>query len=616
MSITIVDKIKDPAPFFVRKPKPSVFKTDLDKKKYWAKEKEIWLNGYNSDIGGMLYFYATQIKLKDRVTGIIDYPVVRDADVFIFQQLEECRKDGESPFVFKGRGVGLSSIGMNLPFYFFRTNPNSSCIATSKDKKTLALLFTQKTMVGYDELDSDIKFDLVNKNQTANESFLKVGMNYIDKYGDEKYSQSDFTCRDTQESDKAATNFSGAGAIYGFADEAPLMPRFSMFFNSARDVFMDHSINKMAGLLLSGGTLEATIKNTEIQRIAEIYENAKILKIRPIFVPATFGKHMVNGHSDHERARREILERREELDKLSDKSDLKAYIKNNPLEISDILDLGKGNSRWEDYAKERIDIQIKHISKPENKPSILTYNLTEINSEIIATASPKGFASILEQPKPNVKYILGLDATQSTEETSDNKKASNFALYVMKGIDSSSDIQFAPVAKMSERPKDFDDVFDKGIRLLRHYNKFGLAKITGELNGAGGVFVSKLLKDHALKKTILAKRDITMRGNVDTSKPFFYRNDDVLDYQFMLANTYFKKYADMVKFMSLLKDCQQNDLTNTDELDAFLACLYGFGTGDLLGEAPKQKAKKFVEMIVGWENGKAIVKTFGVEDKK
>jgi hypothetical protein len=607
MGITIIDKIKAPAPFFTRKPKPT-FKTAVEKQRYWAKEKEYWINGYNQDIGGMLYFYATQIKLKNRVTGDIDYPIVRDADVFMFSQIEEAYKAGEAPFVFKGRGIGLSSVGMNLPFYFARTMPNSSSIATSKDKKTLAILFNEKTIIGYEELDPDIKFDLINKNQTTSESFLKLGMRYINKYGEEKYATSMVSLRDTQESDKAATNFSGAGAAYAFSDEAPLMPRFSMFFNSARETLMNHAENRMEGLFLSGGTMEDTIKQKEIQRIADIYANAKILKIRPIFIPATYGKHMTNGHSDHKRAEREILERREELDQLSDKSDLRAYIKNNPLRIEDILELGKGNSRFEDYTRERIDIQLKFISKPENKPEIVNYNLTELGTGIIANPAKNGFASILEHPKEDVKYILGLDATQSTEETSDNTKGSKFALYVMKGVDPNSSLEFAPVAKMSERPKDFDDIFDKGIRLLRYYNKFGLAKITGELNGSGGVFVSKLLKDSVLKKTILAKRDLTMRGNVDTTKPFFYRNDDVLDWQFMAANTYFKKNAERVKFISLLKDCQMPDITNTDELDAFLACLYGFGTGDLLGEKPKEKAKKTVSIIVGYEEGKAVWK--------
>lgn len=612
MSITIIDKTAPPAPFFTRVPRPEIFKTELERQKYWAKEKERWINGYNSDIGGMLYFYATQIKLKDRLSGEIYYPTVRDADMLIFSQLEECRKEGESPFIFKGRGVGLSSIGMNLPFYFFRTMPNSTAIATSKDKKTLSTLFNEKTIIAFDELDPDIRFDLINKNQTLSESYLKVGSKFINKEGNEKYAQSSFVCRDTQESDKAATNFSGGGAAFGFADEAPLMPRFSMFFNSARDVFMDHSKNRMGGLLLSGGTMEDTIKTQEIQRIANIYASAKTLRIRPIFLPATYGKHIVNGHSDHKRAEREILERREELDKLHDKSDLRAYIKNNPLTIEEILELGKGNSRFEDYTKERINVQVKFLSKTENNPVIVKHNLTELNDKILAIPSDKGFASILEHPKPDVKYVLGLDATQSTEETSGKSGNSKFSIYVMKGVDPNSDIQFAPIAKMCERPKDFDDIFDKGIRLLKYYNKFGLAKITGENNAAGGVFVSKLLKDPILKKTVLAKRDLTLKGNVDTSKPFFYRNDDILDWQFIVANTYFKKYAEMVKFMSLLKDCQLPDVSNTDELDAFLACLYGWGTGDLLGEKKKEKPAKSVMVVVGYENGTAVWKEISV----
>lgn len=338
----LIDKIKDPAPFFVRKEIPTTFKTTLAEQKYWAKEKEYWIDGYNSDINGMLYYYATQIVLEDRIRAKKYYPTVRDAEIFIFGELWDCWKKGESPFIIKGRGIGLSSIGMNLPYYFFRIMPGSNCIATSRDKKTLATLFTNKTMVAYDEMHPRIQPDLISKNQTSSESFLRLGMKYIDEYGKEKYGISEFTCRDTQESDKAATNFSGGGAIYGFADEAPLMVRFNKFFNSATELFMDHSQNRMAGLLLNGGTCEDTIKTEDIQRIQTIWENAKLKRIRPIFIPATYGKHVVNGHSGHEQAREEILRRRDELDQMPDKTDLRAYIKNNPLSIDEIFEIGKG----------------------------------------------------------------------------------------------------------------------------------------------------------------------------------------------------------------------------------------------------------------------------------
>ncbi len=602
MSVTVIDKIKDPAPFFTRKEKPSSFKTTLDEQKYWANEKKLWIDGYSEDVNGMLYFYATQVILKDRVTGKHYYPTVRDADVFIFNQLQDCMKIGISPFIIKGRGVGLSSIGMNLPLYFFRTNPNSKCIATSRDKKTLATLFTDKTMIAYDKMDTSIKFDLLAKNQTANESFVRFGMKFLNDKKQEEYAVSEFVCRDTQESDKAATNFSGFGAIYGFADEAPLMPRFSKFFNSARECFIDHSQNKMVGLLLNGGTVEDTIKTEDIQRIQDVWNAGSILNISPIFIPATYGKHMTNGHSDHKRAEEEILKRREELNKLDDKSDLNAYIKNNPLEINDIFNFAS-NSRWEDYTRECINIQANHLR--DSPPAIGRYSLIEKDGDVMCEPNSKSNVQILEHPKDGVRYVLSVDATSSTEGTTKAKGgASKFAITVMKGVDPQAKIQFAPVAVFKERPQSFDSVFETGLRLLKYYNKFGNAKICGELNATGGVF-AELITKRGLHAKHIVRRDLNKKGYVNTSKLWYYRVDATIDWQFLAANTYFKKYYHMVMFIDLIKDCQKKDEDNTDFLDSFLGCLWGFGTGDLLEDRPKEKPKQVV-LLSKVENGMTV----------
>ena len=369
----IIDKI-NPTPFFVRKPIPTSFKTEVEKQKYWAKEKEIWHKGYSDDVNGMLYFYATQCILKDRVTGQLDYPIVRDADVMIFKHIEESHKNGLAPMVVKGRGIGFSSIGMNLPFYFWKMYAGSTCIATSKDKGTLATLFTEKTMIAYDEMHPDIKPDLIRKNQTAAESYLKTGSNYLNKNGEAKYAESIFLCRDTQDSEKAATKFSGAGAMYGVADEFWLMVRAFPFFNSAIEVFKDHAENRIKGLLLMGGTLEDTVPREAIARLYDIWQKASIMYISPFFLPATYGKHVVNGHSNHKKAEEEILRRRDELSKLADKSFLNAYIKNNPLNIEDIFSFMSGGL-FDDYTIQVVKKQMEDLANPPRP--IGFYNIIE-----------------------------------------------------------------------------------------------------------------------------------------------------------------------------------------------------------------------------------------------
>ena len=74
--MTIIDKIKDPAPFFTRVPHPTVFKTTLERQKYWAEQKRIWVEGYNEDVNGMLYWYAQECILKDRVRGTLNLSLI------------------------------------------------------------------------------------------------------------------------------------------------------------------------------------------------------------------------------------------------------------------------------------------------------------------------------------------------------------------------------------------------------------------------------------------------------------------------------------------------------------------------------------------------------------
>jgi hypothetical protein len=579
--IAIHDK-SNPKPFFTRIPTPTSFKTTVDEKKYWEKQKKYWIDGYNSDINGMLYFYAQEVKLKDRIKGKIFYPTVRDADILIFNELKRSLDERTSPFVVKGRGVGLSSIGMNLPLYFFRVYPNSKCIATSKDKQTLAQLYNDKTMVAYEEMNESIRPDLIGKNQTSNQSYLKVGMNYVDDDKKTKYGISEFLCRETQESEKSTTNFSGSGAIYGFADEAPLMPRFFNFFSSAIECFTDHSKNRLEGLLLSGGTVEDSIPVESIQRLSDIWNVAKIMNINPIFIPATYGKHMTNGHSDHKKAEEEILKKRDDLDKLEDKSQLNAYIKNNPLTIEDIFSF-KGSGMFDDYALQVISKQRKDaVSK-----SIPFYHIYKHNNTYEADPTDKGFTKILEHPKPNVEYIVGYDGIMTSELTSSAKNNSKLSVTVMKGIDPQSELQFCPVAAYLERPKTIEFGNENTVRILKYYNKYGKAKIIGEVNAAGEHLIQMVINS-GMRNCILYRRDLNKTGWVDTKQPWYYRNDKILNWQIEAANIYFKKYGHMVWFDDILKDAQKLKSENKDSLDSFMACLYGFGTGDLFGKAPKK----------------------------
>lgn len=57
--IEIIDKIKTPAPKWVAPPPKPIFKTTLEKEKYWEERKKMWREGYGdgySHICGMHFF--------------------------------------------------------------------------------------------------------------------------------------------------------------------------------------------------------------------------------------------------------------------------------------------------------------------------------------------------------------------------------------------------------------------------------------------------------------------------------------------------------------------------------------------------------------------------------
>lgn len=616
LDIDILKDFKKNEPIYTHK-RPS-FSSNLEKARYYEKRRKVWETG-EKGLTGMHIFYLDEIMVENRVTGDSYNPICRDIDVLIFHKIEELMKQNKWMYISKGRGVGLSTLMFALPHWFFRMYAGSRCVATTgKDKKTLSYLFSNYFMYAYNNLDDSIRPTYINKNETASESFLKMEIKTKDHNGDVILKKSEFICKETSDKPKSPTAFSGYGAIYGGFDELPLHPRRAELIKSAKEIFIDPMTKKIKGFLLAGGTIEDTIDAAGIAQLNEFIKNCESLNFHNVFIPATWGNNMINGWSQIEQNEKAILEKRKELDLLDDKTYLNAEIKNNPLTLEEVFNLG-GSSRWDDYAIERINLQAKHLSIPSNQPNIGHYSVVEREDDMLAVPNPKSNIKIYQHPEQNTNYILGIDATMSTDNTSGASGNSKFALLVMKGIHPQSDSEFSPVCTYIERPKDFEVTFDTVIRILKYYNKYGNAKIAGELNATGGVLVEKIQR-LGMANTIIARKDLNKSGWVNTKKPWFYRVDSIVDWQYTQMNRYFKKYAERVKFIELIQDAQKGDSANTDILDAFAAAIWGFGSGDILEGKTNEKKRqevigvRYVQMrdgSMGWESydintGKAV----------
>jgi len=606
----IIDKIKTPAPKWVPPPPKPIFKTSLEKEKYWELQKLRWREGYGdgySRISGMHYHYLKEGWLKDGSDGTLIRPSYRDSDDWIITPLHDAFWGLKNHVgLVKRREIGATSIGAGLlPAYTMRMFPSSTFGATSCDQPRIFKAFNDKTEIFIKKLDPDIRpvFDRTvgyKENATKQQVYQKLPWLVKDVNGNPDYEFSDLYAKETSESDASATGFSGTRLRAAYLDEFPLHKRKAKLLGSMQSCVMKQT--EQSGLLFWAGTVEDSITADQINELQKLVRNSDVLRFNVIFAAAWWALFMdKNGVSDKKKGIQWVETERERLNKLEDKTFLKNFIKNYPLSLEEIFSMG-GSSRWDEYAVERINQQTEIVVKRESIPQ---YNIRIEGATTIVDPSTTSGIFIIEKPKPNVDYVFGYDGILTSKLTSDDDANSKLALVGMKGVDPQSETEFGPVIKYSERPKSIEFANKKVVNIIKHYNQYGRAKITGELN-AGGEHLIKMLINEGLASTIMFRKDLSKKGFVDTKKLWFYRNEAILNWQNEAANVYYKNHAEKVFFLSLLLDAKKSDDDNKDEEDAFKACLYGWGTGDLIGERPKPKVKKKVSIIVGYKNGAPI----------
>ena len=619
----ILDKI-NVAPKWVPPEKPTTFKTTLEQQNYYEEEKRRWREGYGdgySKITGMHYFYLTQGTLKDGSDGNFITPIYRDCDEWIIEPLHNSfwNLDCHQGLV-KRREIGATSIGAGLlPAYTFKMFPNSTFGMTSCDQTRIFKAVNDKTDVFLKRMNKDIApiFDKGlgwKQNATKQQVYMNLPWFIKNKEtGEMEINYSELYAKETSESDSAATGFSSTRLRAAYLDEFPLHKRKAKLIGSIKSTVMKSAAQ--SGLLYWAGTVEDTLTAAQINELKTLVANSEELNFNITFAAAWWGLFLdKNGVTDEQKGVDWVHSEREKLARLDDKSFLKAFIKNYPLTLDEILDLG-GGGRFDEETVERINAQDKFLRESKDIPVVghrlETKRLNDTDSIVEAIVSPDSELKILEHPKPGVSYVIGYDGISTSKLSSNDTSNSKMAIVVMKGIDPQSETEFAPVAVWSLRPKSIIAGNLKVIEVLTYYNKFGKAKFIGELN-AGGEHAITLAQDKGLGKTIMHKRDLSKKGYVDTKKLWFYRTDDVLDWQNEAYNIYLKKYAHKVMFRSLLLDALKGDNENVDEEDAMKACLYGFGSGDILEQIKPKKRKKPLQLLK-YVNGRPVIYTVEIQ---
>lgn len=563
---SIINNFDPKSPIYVRHETPT-FRTKLEAQRYWAEEKRRWIEGYQG-LPGTFYHSVQEQVLKDRVSGKIARPLVRDADLWIHEAIEQSRKARKALFIVKGRGLGLTSIGAgSLPNYFMRVNPGSTILMTSHEQAKIMTMFQQKTLVTFEGYHTDIRVDHNKINANKQSCYLNSYIPYIDDDGNEQLGLSEIFCKETSDSESSATGFSGTGAIYGFYDEAGIHKRIKKLLQSSVECYRNPSTGQLDGFLLLGGTIEDTLKPEEIAAIAQLINDASIIDMDVLFCPAWWGKFMdENGWSNEQKGREWWEKEVERLSKIEDQSYLTAFRKNNPMSKDDIFELGKG-SMWEDDVKEKIILQTKELSK--NPPAIGKYTIVELGGEITASPDKSSPIEILEPPKPGISYYELIDGV-ATGTNVGSETGSSVSGMIVKMFDPDGD-SYSPVALYYERPKTIEDSYIKLANLAMHYNKFGgFQKFGAEANAGNADHFSTFLTKRGLAKYIAKKKDLSGKGHVNTKKNFTYVTSDVRDFQIRQANIFLRKYVHHFKMVKVLNDLLKAATENADIRDSWL----------------------------------------------
>jgi len=446
------------------------------------------------------------------------------------------------------------------------TNPGSTSLITSADKKRLEALFKDKTRVVYDEFDEYARPGIVS---TRQEGYLHLGRRDA-KTGSITGLDSQIITKETVDT---PTAFEAYRAMHIFIDECMLHPKADKVYKSAQASTKSGFV-KVAPIVIGGSAGEATSIGQKLAKT--LWESAEALKILTLFLPGNQGimeapeldingketgkilNFCPNGHSDEKAATEWIMKTRDTLDKLEDKSYLNSFIKQYPLDIQEVFSVS-GHGAFPKAIMDKLDTQERIIlaSRPPIDRSELHRNY---DGEIIKRAAITSPMHFLENPQPDHTYIAGIDPIPfNSKNMGDGSKQA----IVIKDIDTNR-----YVAYYTERDSDPDQIVNNMILLQEYYNN-AIAMI--EIN-RGGV-VKQKYKD-AGKIHLLAKKPIFLGKGFwkDDDSVGYYKNDITAERGNAYIIDYLKVYSEDIWFLDMIQELKSYLIENTDIADAMVAC--------------------------------------------
>lgn len=582
----------DPA-LYVRHEKPT-FRNQYEYDKYWDEEKRRWHEGY-SGLTGTHYLYLQELKLR-RITGEIIRPYWRQCDSEFFEAWDKTTVDKWDMMLIKRTELGFSTMaGAAIPIHKMLTHPGSTCIMTSADDERRRVLFNEKLLVAFDNMDDDIRPE---KARTTSKGQQNLFLAKEDR-STRTFSglQSKTIGIDTV---KNPTAFEAHRAMYILIDELFLHPSASIAKASAARRLVEGT-EKFASMLFGGTVGEMTTKGSK--EALKIYKSAKDTRVNVVALLGTRGlaKFMTNGWEDLTAAEEWRLGELDRLSKAEDKTEFFKFMTDYPGSIEEVFNL------VQDCAlPQEVQITLNQAEKKIDTEKIVVSKYSMQSDTVKVIANPdaiKGKVNIIFAPQKGHTYISGTDPIPFGNNALG--EGSEYSQIIFD--DTTKEI----VADYTERSFDSQLVVRNSILLQRLYKSDLFpngAPTMLELN-RGEVVLKEYLALGADK--LLAPMPLHLGIVYEERKfPFgIYMNNQIaarceaLCMKFLLAHGYKLRHKRAIQEFRYL-----STKTNTDVLDAIkMALLFSEELMEMRKkQTPKYTNHKIVQLTRDQASGKLI----------
>ncbi len=546
---------------------------------YWKEEMRRWIEGYTTEEGhtlkGFHYFYLTQIKIKTE-DGDLIHPVWRDVDEMVINAWYEALEQELDLCIFKRRGIGLSVMFAAMALWRLLTKPGSTYLMTSNNRPKSQRLFNEKVLVSFEHLDPWIKPEHDSKRQDG-----QLVIRPKDHTGKETGVTSTILARQTSDSRKDAAAFESERAVGGFLDEELLHP-YPQEVRRSMQSCLKKGMSKMGPLVMGGSA--GIVSEAGIKEAETTWKNADTMRIKVVFIPGTYGVDLApvreedgktvpntyynfcpNGYSYHKECNEWINKERELLDRSEEKGDLIGFIKSYPLEINDIFELNDVGIIPPELLP-RMNRQKKEILNADRP--ISRYQLVDMLTDIRAAPDRDGNTYILEHPEPGEEYIMGIDPIPTVDtkvKESKDGKTKDRSMYAAV-VKRRSTQEY--VAYYEQRSSDINVIKLNTLNLQKYYNNAiamvernqGRELILQYRNDGDSPFLAKY-------PTILGMNGVDKRETTGFHKDKW--NSERI-YKFFFK--YLKEHMERIWIMKIIDQLPSFVISNTDLLDAIVAC--------------------------------------------